>query len=158
MKKLLAISFSIIGVILLVDSKCLAINTTIDEVGYVAGSTQTIQTALNDRVSKTDPVLPNGIYTQKAVTASVGANETVNLSAVTGSGQAYILHLFGNSDSGYYGSWIVCDVAGGILSAVLVKHSTLSISQGAAHTIALTTTGGHAGQTYSWSITQLSKH
>jgi hypothetical protein len=135
-----------------------AISTTIDDLEYVAASTESIQAALNDRVKRSDPSLSNGIYSQKSITSSIGANETVNLSAVTASQQAYILHVYGNGDAGYYGSWIVCDVSGGIYSTVLVKHPTLSISQGAAHTIALTTTGSHSGQTYTWSLTQLTSH
>lgn len=134
--------------------------TTTTELAYVHGVTSAIQTQLDAKANAVNAALTGTttaalIITGSGTTGSIGANASENIFN-TVSNQAYIVHARGNSDAGYAAMFAVWDTAGGINSAKLGGHVSLSITQGAAGTAALTTTAGHAGQTYNWSCIRLS--
>lgn len=97
----------------------------------------------------------HGTWSWNGQTASIGANANGAL-FITKSNYAYIVTVTGDTDHGYAGVFIVWDTAGGINSAKLGGHASLSITQASANHAQLTTTSGHSGQTYSFSYMKIS--
>lgn len=90
----------------------------------------------------------------EGVTSSLGANAVENIfTLVTDS--TYVIHVKGNSDGGYYGLWLVIDFSQSINATKIAGHATLSLEYSASDTVALRTTAGHSGQTYTYRVRRL---